>query len=357
MIRSGVVAPGAPWALWVLLLPSLLWGAIIAPPPGREVRVLEEHVLVVFDPLTGTQTLVVFHVFEGTTTPFGLLVPTAKPASHAQQSDRLRAAIRNRLHPRGKVQRTLDVEFISLLQSCAVRAVGDHAPPGEGEGQGRAARASGTNLGSAPEPMHDWLLTNGFTLAPAQAAWLAELRARGWSITGVVVHPPNSGAVPATRIRGPVIALTHAAEEPSLAIHHPPFDLDEDSTQAIPPLEVAVLTEWAVNLGVEGAPEPFFADALTEREIARLRNDAGGLPWAFRRDGTLTAFQLQRPFSARLLHFERAESRPTRRPAPTPRERAHRFRVPVELVLVLVWLAWLGLRRYGRGLRGRRLEG
>ena len=62
-----------------------LWGApaaavVIAPPPGQEVVLLEEAALVVFDPLTAAQTIVVQHTFEGTGTPFGLLIPTAKPA-------------------------------------------------------------------------------------------------------------------------------------------------------------------------------------------------------------------------------------------------------------------------------------
>lgn len=330
--------------------------AIVAPPPGREVRVLEEHVLVVFDPLTATQTLVVYHVFEGATTPFGLLVPTPRPAKCAQQPERLRTAIRARLQPRGKVQRTLDVEFTSLLRSCAVRAVGDDATEADDGHRPERARATATNLGSAPEPLHDWLLQNGFTLAPAQAAWLAQLRDRNWAITGIVVHPPSADHAPAPRILGPIITLSHPAEEPTLAIHHPPFDLDEQTDQAIPPIEVAVLTEWAVNLDLDDAPAPFFADALSEREITRLSNDAGGLPWAFRRNGTLTAFRLDRPAAKRVLHFERGEPRTPRRPSPTPRERAHRFKIPIELVGVLAWLAYLGLRRYGRGLRGRRLD-
>jgi hypothetical protein len=43
--------------------------AVIAQPPGQAITVLSEHALVVFDPLAGTQTLILQHIFEGTSTP------------------------------------------------------------------------------------------------------------------------------------------------------------------------------------------------------------------------------------------------------------------------------------------------
>ena len=330
----------------------------VAPPPGREVVTLEEHVLLVYDPLTATQTIVVQHIFEGTSTPFGLLLPTPKPANVVVPSERLRRAINSRLHPQGKIQRTLEVEFTTWAGSCAVRSVGDAASGAEKRKLPPNAAAEGVNLGNAPDPIHDWLLHNGFTISPAQATWLAELRARGWSVVGVVVRPTTRGDAPPARLRGPVLALTHEATEPVYAAGHPPFAIDALGAHGEAPLlEIAVLTEWAVDVDVTEPPEPFFADAVSGRDVARIGTEAGGLPWAFRRDGTLTALDLPRPPGLGIIRFVPAEARATIHPVRAPRVRAHRLKVPVELLLLAAILgSWLWARNWRRGPRSRRLE-
>lgn len=328
-----------------LALVSQAHAALIAPQPGETVTLLEEHVMLVFDPLTGDQTIVVQHVVEGTSTPYGVLIPTPKPARAKVVSSRLRRAIRNRLHPRGRLQRTLAVDFVSWIGGCAVRDVGD-AVPGAATPttKARVPRAEADSLGNAPEPIDDWLLRNGLTLSPAQAIWLEELRRIGWSVTGVMVRPRNDGPNPPDRLKGPVIALTHPASEPVYATGHPPYAL-LGSPEVRPPIEIAVLTEWAVDLDLAGAFEPFYAATLTRRGVQRMSSDAGGLPWTFRRDGTLTAYTLEAGQIPAIIRFARTDPRPQRKPAQVPVIREHRLRIPIEgLFLLVVLLGWAWLR-------------
>ncbi|MCB9529184.1 MAG: DUF2330 domain-containing protein [bacterium] len=322
---------------------------VVAPPPGLSVTMLDERVLLVYDPLTGSQTMVVQHTFAGTAAPFGLLVPVPEQATVRVHPERLRRAIDSRLHPRGRVQRTLDVELVSVAASCALRDVGDGVRrAGQTPPRPSAAHGEPAGLGAAPEPLHDWLLENGFTVAPAQAAWLHELRSHGWGIVAVVVQPPSVDGAPPKRLRGPVLSITHESAEPLYAARHPPFALVDDG-QAAPRLEVAVLTEWAVNLDIARPPAPFFADALTEKAVNQLSNDAGGLPWAFRREGNLTAFEVPRPSdSLGIVRFTRTDPWPTIRPNPAPQVRANTFELPVEVVLLLVGFAVWSWRRQGR---------
>ncbi len=342
-------------AVLVLCL-GVVHAAVVAPAPGQRVVLTGEHVLLVYDPLTTSQTIVVQHVFEGTAAPFGLLIPTERPARVTVPSERLRNAIRHRLHPRGKVKRTLDVELTTWVGGCALREVGDYQPGERDTKPPTSPKATAASLGSAPEPLHDWLLDNGFTVSPAQAAWLTRLRANGWSLVGVVVTPRAQGLAPPPTLRGPVLAITHQADGPSYAAAHPPFALRE-SDEPGPPLEVAILTDWAASLESQAPPEPFFAASLSERQVARIGSEAGGTPWAFRRNGTLTAFDLDRPTGDGLLRFSRTHPRPALRPAPTPRIRAHRFRVPIELFLLLGGLATWSWMRFGRRRRtGGRLH-
>lgn len=326
--------------------------AVIAPPPGREVRLIEEHVLVVFDPLTSSQTLVMQHTFEGTSTPFGLLIPTPKSARLRLGSNRLQKAVQTKLHPVGAVQRQLEIEWVSWFGNCALRQIGDGQNPEEEKSGHKGARADPSSLGSARERLHDWLLTNGLTIAPAQAVWLGELMARGWSINAVLITPRLGADAPPPRLKGPVLVLTHTAEEPMLAAASPPFAISDDGT-AGPQLEVSVLTEWSVNVDAASAPAPFFSSALTARDVTRLGASSGGLPWNFRRDGTLTAFKLPRPGGDGILHFARSEPRTAIRPARKPVYRKYRIRLPVEIFLfAFMAAAWLWMR-FGRRIDDR----
>jgi len=343
---------------------ALLGGArpveavVVAPQPGQTVVVLEERVVLVYDPLTASQTVLLQVVFEGTSMPFGLLIPTPKPAKAELVSDRVRRSMQTRLHPIGHVQRTLDLRFVSWIASCALRDVGDGAGSEDEEGERRRpVTGVATFLGPEADPTHDWLLENGLTIAPAQAAWLADLRKLGWSVTGVIVRPPDDGGVAPPRLNGPAIALTHEADEPVYASGHPAFSLT--GAGAVPPdLELAVFSEWAVDLPMDGAPEPFFADVIARKEVNRMEADAGGLPWNFRREGTLTAWRLaglNRPDTVRL---SRADPRPPLRPQPEPRLRAYRFDLPMELLIgVILFLlrAWIRVGRRRKGLQGQRL--
>ncbi len=347
------MAPGrartlaAALAVALLALPARAPGVVIAAAPGKTVNVLEENVTLIFDPLTSSQSVLIQFEFEGTASAFGLIVPTPKPADVARVSDRVRRAFTSVMRPRAQTQRILDVEYYSWAANCAVRDLGDVVDEEEAESRVPTASAEIANLGASPDPMHDWLLHEGFTLAPAQAAWLSELRSRGWSMVGVTIRPPVTEGPPHSRLRGPVIALTHEAEEPIYAATMPPLatSLAGSTTNGGPPLEIAVLTEWAVSQDIDSPPEPFFADSLSGREVLHIANEAGGTPWNFRRDGTLTAFELERPEGLGIVHFVHTAPRPAIHPPPGHELKTHRLRVPVELmILVVSLLAWTWMR-------------
>jgi hypothetical protein len=319
--------------------------AVLAPAPGRSVTLLDERTLLVFDPLTSSQTVLLQLELEGTASAFGLLVPTPKPAEVTPVSERVRAALGRMLHPRAQTQRTLEIEYYSWAADCAIREVGEAAEEAAPEARLPMAAAELTPLGQAPERLQDWLLQEGFTLAPAQAAWLEDLRTRGWSVVGVTIRPPVTDGPPPTRLRSPVLAITHEAEEPIYAATIPPFAISASNDTAQPPLELAVLTEWAVALDAASPPEPFFADAVPGREVLRLATEAGGSPWNFRRDGTLTAFEVERPTGLGILRFVQTAPRPAIHPAARHELKVHRLRVPAELIVLgLALLIWTWMR-------------
>ncbi len=286
-------------------------------------------------------------MFSGTARPFGILIPTPGPTEVSIQTDRLARAIHQRLHPKGPERSTLDVQFISWTSDCALRHVGDISHTTQSSTASPSTRAEGHHLGNAPEPVHDWMLKQGFTLSPAQSQWIRSLQASGWSITAVKVQPQKpDGQAPPSRLKGPVIALTHPAEEPVFASGHPPFALRAEKSVP-PPLEVAVLTEWAVSIESLYAEMPFYADMISGSETARLSTESSR-PWSFRRDGTLTAFHIDRDASSPILRFIPTDPRPTIRPTPESTVRPHHLRIPLELLLLGVVLGIYGLTRVWR---------
>lgn len=330
----------------------LIWSflaraAIIAPSPGQTIETLEEHAMIIFDPLTGTETLVLQHIFSGTSRPFGILIPTPTPTQVSIQPESLSRAIHQRLHPKGPERSTLDVQFISWAASCAIRQVGDEPNSQKGNASAPTTKAEGNHLGSAPEPVHDWILKNGFTLSPAQAVWIRSLQNTGWSLTGIVVRPMQSdGQAPPSRLKGPVISLTHAAEEPVFAAGHPPFALHSNQSK-YPDLEIAVLTEWSVNIESMYTEVPFYSDMISGHEAARLSSESTR-SWAFRRDGSLTAFHIPRDESTNILRFTPTDPRPTIKPVPAATVRPHHLRIPVEAFFIITILGVYGLIRAWR---------
>lgn len=331
-----------------------LWSAapalalVVAPSAGQQVNTREERVVLVYDPLTATQTIVLQLEFDGTSTPFGLIIPTPKPATATVVSERLWQGLQRKLHPQGKVQRSLEFELGTWVGGCALRDVGDRRQPGESGTQQRGATAVSTPLGTASEPLHDWLLSHGLTISPAQAAWLARLRGLGWTLTAVLVRPPRSTGMPAPTLRSPVLALTHSAGEgPLYAAAHPGFVLNDQEDSPVPPLEIAVLTEWAVTPDQNDPADPFYARTILGQEVVRMGTELGSLPWAFRRDGSLTAFESPRVEGSGVLRFIRSEPYSPRSPAPTPRVRAYHAQIPIELIVLVLSLSLWGWRRFG----------
>lgn len=335
-----------------IALPTLANAAVFAPRPGRDVRVVRTQALVVFDPLSASQTVVFHHEVEGTADGYAVVVPVPEDARVRRVSDRLMRAVDARLHPTARSRRALQVEVTSWVGGCAVRTVGDHptnptsrkVPHSSGEPQ---------LVGRGSEGLHDWLLERGYTLAPAQAAWLSRLRAAGWTFVAMAVRPPDLDGPPPPRIRGPAIAITHDAPVPILAVRQPPFAVDGGRSSDGPPLEVGVLTEWSVDVELPAPTPPFYSGTLTGRQVTRLGADAGGVPWAFRRGGTLTGFLF--PTAAAdamtvdgapgVVRFPRTEPRPAITPPPRDDLKSFVLKVPLELPLLLGGVVFWGWRR------------
>ncbi len=347
-LRATVIA-----TVFLMCLPTLGVAALLVSHPTERIQTLDESAVLVFDPLARSQTTLIRWRFEGATRPFAVILPVPDQAELKVGLKSTFDAFQRRLHPVGRVRRDIQLDFKSWVGSCVVPEVGDVAP------KQSTVKTPTLTLTASPvneTPMnHDWFLRNGFTISPAQASWLREIKQLGWRAVAVRFVPP-ADVQPSDVHTSPVVAITHRSTEAVYPAYIPKFSI-KTAPGADVPLEIAVLSEWPVEMTGRETDTPFLSEPLTGKSLARIAKTARGLDWTFRRDGILTAYRLNSRRNARRLTFTRSSAIPAVRPPVTPRVRPVLIPVPVEAVLIIsgivIW-AWIGSRRRGRRTRGIR---
>ena len=314
---------------------------ILASPPDEQVRLLEEHAFVVFDPLTATQTLVMHHVFAPTSVSFGLVIPVPANVTTKILKKRTRQALRRLLHPVGRSKRVFDVGFKSLLKGCVAREVG--ISDVQSQNESRVASLTNQplkNLGPGVEALHLWLTRNGLTLAPKQIIRIEKLRNDGWSFVGVRINAGESDRH-REQLKGPIIALSHITDNPLLVpIWH--------AAPALTPhvFELSVLTEWSVGLRSHIDFAPFYSMPMSESELKLLTRKVSKAPWTFRRSGIMTAFRNPPMPADGIIRLDRVEPRPKIKPPLKTSERPSSVVLPIELVAAIpLFFIWLMIRK------------
>ncbi len=362
--KRGVKARLGPPVLFLITAPVVLFllfvnqasATMIASPPDEQVRLTEEHIFVVFDPLTASQTVVVHHVFAPTSVSFGLLIPVPGPARTTTLRERTRRALDRRLHPVGRPRRVLDVEFRSWLKGCVAREVGlpDLEMQTENK-EGTLGSQPYRSLGPGSEALHGWLTENGLTLTPEQTRRLDRLRAMGWQLVAVRIDAQPTDRL-REKLKGPILALTHAAEE---AVVAPMWRSSLDISRHL--FELTFLSEWSP--AIRNAPdyEPFLSANSSVNDLKALSRKPRSAPWSFRRSGMITAFK-NPPLSAEgLIHLDPVDPRPDVKPPMRISRKPSSVVLPLEVVFGLpagLWWLWIRRRRRERlfGRVGERLR-
>ena len=358
-------------AIWlglaIIASPTLSHSTLVTAMPGKDIQLRAQKVVVIFDPLTHSQTTLLSLVLGPINSPFGILVPTPTPPDIHILKDAFFRSVESRLRPPPSKARTFDLQFDTALGGLLARTVGDEA---QIEAPPKAVLlhdVSTTHLGRDNLPLDRWLLTRGLTLSPAQANQVYALRKMGWSITGIYVKP-KEGVQESAIGRPPVLALTFETSEAVFSTAIPPQVHEEgalipESPPQVghPLVEISVISEWPALLKSTAELAPFYADRIDNSTLARWARIGRAHPWTFKRNGHMTTFQAPRQSGDGILRFGPAQQYMQIKPRAQVSEDRIEISVPVEVALllpvVLFWF-WRRARKRNRifGRQGNKLR-
>lgn len=333
-------------ALGAFLLCMRVEAALIVSELDQNVTVVQEQAIMVFDTLRGSQTTLIRLETRGATKPFTILFPVkGKANTHFGHIRSFKNMLRQ-LHPVSATIRNIDVKMTSWVGSCVIPEVGVE-PNEEVLGRIRNLKLGVHEFLRDGTATRQWLMQRGAHLTAGQLAWMRDLRKQGWTFLAVEVTPPSSDD-PTEPLLSPIVAYTHKAENPAFNVHQPPPSLTGAQDQSRVPLELVILSEWPVGSESEGDLELLMSKPITAVQLERLRKRARGFPWDYQSDGHLTGYRLNDRTQFDVLRFTKMKVLPEKMPVAKKRMRLIDLNLPIEVILLGIWVtvwAWRGSSR------------
>ncbi|MEE2789778.1 MAG: hypothetical protein VX589_20725 [Myxococcota bacterium] len=322
-------------------------GAILVHAPGEHPSLLNESVVMFFDPLAQRQTTLVRFEVDNTRGKIGLLLPLPRDAEVFAGDERLFDLVSRRQRQRVHRERRIRIKLTSWLVEAMIEDIGiSTVRPKKMDRPPRAAVKHGA-LGMTSNSISAWLIEHGFTLSAAQFAWLRHLRTSGYGIYGMVLSPAGDVSKRWT----PPLTMVHDATIPSYPARHVPFALADDDTSLATPLNVVAISEWPLTLDAVKRDEPFLIEQLSSTVVQDMVRSTRSHRLTYRRGGYLTAFKGPRSPQSRIYTFSRAENLRTRRPKPITEHINVDVPLPIEAglgtVVLLIW-GWRSSRAHRR---------
>ena len=339
--------------LLVTVLSSSAGSTLVIAPPGEVMEVRAARAVLVFDPLTQSQTTILEFVIGPVGDAFGLLVATPTPPQLTILKTSFFKGIDKRLYPAPSTARSIDIEFQSTLGNLLSREVGDDIRMGDAPKALLLEMASITALGRDEIMFDRWILERGLTLTPDQSNHLFKMRNMGWSITGIYLRPTKKS--PETLVgRTPVLALTFETSEAAFSTRGKPDTASIIASSMSEPsieralMEISVISEWPARLSDKQNLDPFYVNELDAGSLVRWAKLGRAHPWTFKRDGYMTTFQAPRENRSGVLRFGPAQRYIQIRPQPQVSEDRIEVNVPLEAAilapLITFWI-WRRARR------------
>lgn len=178
--------------LVVLLVARTAFPCAPAPPQGKEVQIADEEAVILWEPLTQTETFIRRATFVSTAQSFGFLVPTPTLPVLADVPDDL-GAERRAIAPR-QVEETSGFELdptplaLTCMGGGMKGAAMDDARAVRVMQTAHVAGYDATTLAADdPAALAAWLGQHGYATTPELTAWLARYTETHWVITAFVV--------------------------------------------------------------------------------------------------------------------------------------------------------------------------
>lgn len=207
--------------------------AIVSHPGDQSVAIVEENVIIIWDPATKTQHFIRQATFQANSRDFGFLVPTPNVPQLAEADatafERLQEAIKpKRIEKRNyKLHATLFEVLRSWTPDSIFTNVDSSIPTGSASSEVEVVLET-TVAGfkavvlraNDSEALVTWLKSNGYESGPDTAEWMQPYVDGGWLITAFKYEKEGNASAPT--LETAAIRMSFGTERPFFPYREPP---------------------------------------------------------------------------------------------------------------------------------------
>jgi len=364
------------FALSLLFYAPPTSAVLVALAPGEKTAPLLERVLVTFDPLSESQTVVAQTSLRGALKHFAVLTAVPKGVEISYTTTAIWNHLNRYVGPKVIYERSLDLQPYSYLWGLIVDDSNERSVSLETYG---VWRSNHTGVYATEAALHEWLISQGLTLSASHALSVKDIYASGLAVAVIEVKPkrPDVHAHETTWTSTWIFTSPSASPHYWVARPRLPRPLSEAPSplEARYPLNLTTLTEWPTQLAqpsglssrsrlsssrLEGAQHAVSeAEALSEtrmtayakvsrEHVSRFNKKLQSTRWNFRRGGTLTQLETQPREGVWRVALERSSEDPQVERILQTRKRRYTLPLPIEPLLALLYGLWWLWFRYAQ---------
>ena len=342
---------------------------LVALAPGEETTPLLERVLVTFDPLSESQTVVAQTSLKGALKHFAVLTAVPKGVEITYTTTAIWNHLNRYVGPKVIYERSLDLQPYSYLWGLISDDQSEHDATLETYG---VWRANHTGVYATEAALHEWLISQGLTLSASHALSVKDIYANGLAVAVIEVKPKR----PEVHAHETTWTSTWIFTSPSASPHYwvarprlpRPLSEAPGPLEARYPLNLTTLTEWPTqparlssssgklenSLRSASTAEPLPEMRLTayskvsREHVSRFNKKLNSTQWNFRRGGTLTQLEAKPREGVWQVALERSFELPQVERIIQTRERRYALPLPIEPLLGLLYGLWWLWFRYAQ---------
>lgn len=337
--------------------------ALLILPSGEREELLWERSLIVYDQLSHQQTTIAEVSVTHAPPQFAILIATPRTVAIEYTTTRIWHYLKRHLKRRVISSSSLSFDLYSLFAESFTPPQKDHPHVRPKVG---VFKSNDTQIHLEEMALHEWLIQRGLSLTPEQALSIRQTYLNGYVVTALWVKPQRRSSPsnnPLSETWTSTWIFTHDAERPHYTSLYAQGSQqlygghkERSHPQNSRALKLYFLLESQISLFEDPKLErhdkrrytPLLSKQLGRFEVGELNSALITSGWSYRRGGVLTAFELNAPDGLVTLNGQLDVDSPLITPPAERRERVHMLRIPLELIILSLIIAFIGWKRWLR---------
>lgn len=344
---------------------------LVALSPGEQTSPLLERVLITFDPLSESQTVVAQASLKGALKHFAVLTAVPKGVEISYTTTAIWNELSKHVGPKIIYERSLDLQPYFYIWKLLIDAPPKLDATLESFG---VWRSNHTGVYATEAALHEWLISQGLTLSASHALGVKEIYAHGLAVAVIEVKPKRSNPHAHETTWTSTWIFTSPSASPHYWLARPklphPLAQEYGALESIYPINLTTLTEWPTqlvtqisrfssekeheNLRLKDIQKYLDQVRLTayakvgREHVSRFNQKLNSTRWNFRRGGTLTQLEARPREGVWKIALERTHEVPQVQRLTETKIRKYTLPLPIEPLLCLLYGLWWLWFRYAQ---------